>query len=71
MLSILTDIGRSHVLDLMPERKLTATMRLFETLTTAQRISTKSEAMVMWPELASALSSRCSLPAAIGRTFLP
>ena len=47
--SILTDIGRSRVLDLAPERKLEAAAGLLQTLTPAQRTSVKAVAMDMWP----------------------
>jgi hypothetical protein len=40
--SILTDIDRSRVLDLVPERKLVSAVSLLETLTPAQRISVTS-----------------------------
>lgn len=47
--SILTDINRSRVLDLVPERKLGAGVSLLETLTQPQRLSVKAVAMDMWP----------------------
>ena len=47
--SVLTDIERSRVLDLVPERKLVAAVGLLETLTPAQRLSVKAVAMDMWP----------------------
>jgi transposase len=47
--SILTDIERSRVLDLVTERKLVAAVSLLEALTPAQRISVKAVAMHMWP----------------------
>ena len=47
--TILTDIDRSRVLDLIPERKLEAAKTLLETLTPAQRASVKAVAMDMWP----------------------
>ena len=52
--SILTDIDRSRVLDLVPERKLAAATQLLETLTPAQRVSVKAVAMDMWPAFMSA-----------------
>ena len=52
--SILTDIDRSRVLDLVPERKLAAAVSLLETLTPAQRMSVKAVAMDMWPAYMSA-----------------
>ena len=52
--SILTDIDRSRVLDLVPERKLEAAVDLLETLTSAQRASVKALAMDMWPAYMSA-----------------
>ena len=52
--SILTDIDRSRVLDLVPERKLDAAVGLLETLTPAQRASVKAVAMDMWPAYMSA-----------------
>ena len=52
--SILTDIDRSRVLDLVPERKLAAAKTLLETLTPAQRASVKAVAMDMWPAFMSA-----------------
>jgi transposase len=52
--SILTDIDRSRVLDLVPERKLVAAVSLLETLTPAQRASVKAVAMDMWPAYMSA-----------------
>lgn len=52
--SILTDIDRSRVLDLVPERKLEAAISLFETLAPTQRASLKAVAMDMWPAFMSA-----------------
>ena len=52
--SILSDIGRSRVLDLVPERKLEAAAGLLQTLTPAQRASVKAVAMDMWPAYMSA-----------------
>ena len=52
--SILTDIDRSRVLDLVPERKLEAAVGLLETLTSAQRASVKAVAMDTWPAYMSA-----------------
>lgn len=52
--SILTDIDRSQVLDLIPERKLEAAVSLLKTLTPAQRMSVKAAAMDMWPAYMSA-----------------
>ena len=52
--SILTDIDRSRVLDLVPQRKLEAAVGLLETLTPAQRRSVKAVAMDMWPAYMSA-----------------
>ena len=52
--SILTDIDRSRVLDLVPERKLEAAKSLLETLSPAQRASVKAVAMDMWPAFMSA-----------------
>ena len=52
--SILTDIKRSRVLDLVPERKLAAAKSLLETLSPTQRTSVKAVAMDMWPAFMSA-----------------
>jgi len=52
--SILTDIERSRVLDLVPERKLAAATNLLETLSPTQRASVKAVAMDMWPAFMSA-----------------
>ena len=52
--SILTEIDRSRMLDLVPERKLEAAVGLLETLTPAQRLSVKAVAMDMWPAYMSA-----------------
>jgi transposase len=52
--SILTDIDRSRVLDLVPERKLEAAKSLLGTLSPAQRTSVKAVAMDMWPAFMSA-----------------
>ena len=60
--SILTDIDRSRVLDLVPERKLDAAVSLLQTLTPAQRESVKAVAMDMWPAYMSA--ARKCLPQA-------
>jgi transposase len=60
--SILTDIDRSRVLDLVPERKLEAAVGLRETLTPAQQLSVKAVAMDMWPAYRSA--SRQCMPQA-------
>jgi transposase len=47
--SVLTDIERSRVLDLVPGRKLEVAVGLLETLTPPQRLSVKAVAMDMWP----------------------
>lgn len=52
--SILTDIDRSRVLDLVPELKLEAAVGLLEMLTPTQRLSGKAVAMDMWPAHISA-----------------
>src|ERR1019366_5913771 len=52
--SVLTDIDRSRVLDLMPERKLKAAKSLLETLSPMQRESVEAIAMDMWPAYISA-----------------
>ena len=52
--SILTDIERSRVLDVVPERKLDAAKSLLETLSPPQRASVKAVAMDMWPAFMSA-----------------
>lgn len=52
--SILTDIDRSRVLDLVPERKLEAAKNLLGTLSPTQRASVKAIAMDMWPAFMSA-----------------
>ena len=55
--SILTDIDRSRVLDLVPERKLKAAKRLLETLSPSQRAQVKAVAMDMWPAYISAAAT--------------
>lgn len=55
--SILTDIDRSRVLDLVPERKLEAAKSLLGTLSSTQRASVKAIAMDMWPAFMSAAQS--------------
>lgn len=52
--SILTDIERSRVIDLVPERKLAAAKSLLGKLTDSQRDSVKAVAMDMWPAFMSA-----------------
>lgn len=52
--SILTDIERSRVLDLVPERKLEAAKSLLGTLSPTQRASVEAVAMDMWPAFMSA-----------------
>jgi transposase len=52
--TILTDIDRSRVLDLIPERKLEAAKTLLQTLTPTQRASVKAVAMDMWPAFMNA-----------------
>ena len=52
--SILTDIDRSRVLDLVPDRKLEAATGLLKTLTQTQRVAVKAVAMDMWPAYMSA-----------------
>ena len=52
--SILTDIDRSRVLDLVPDRKLEAATGLLKTLTQTQRMAVKAVAMDMWPAYMSA-----------------
>ena len=60
--TVLTDIDRSRVLDLVPERKLEAAKTLLQTLTPSQRVSVKAVAMDMWPAFMSA--TRQCLPQA-------
>ena len=60
--SILTDIGGSRVLDLVPERKLEAARTLLETLSPQQREGVQAIAMDMWPAYMSA--ARTCLPQA-------
>lgn len=60
--SILTDIDRSRVLDLIPERKLEAAKNLLGTLSLTQRASVKAVAMDMWPAFMSA--ARACIPQA-------
>jgi len=55
--SILTDIDRSRVLDLVPERKLKAAKSLLGTLSPAQCASVKAVAMDMWPAFMSATTA--------------
>ena len=55
--SILTDIDRSRVLDLVPERKLKAAKCLLETLSPTQRASVEAVAMDMWPAYISAATA--------------
>jgi len=55
--SVLTDIDRSRVLDLVPERKLEAAKSLLGTLSPAQRASVKAVAMDMWPAFMSAVQT--------------
>ena len=51
---MLSDIDRSCVLDLVPQRKLEAAKTLLQVLTSAQRASLKAVAMNMWPAFMSA-----------------
>lgn len=60
--SILTDIDRGRVLDLVPERRLEVAMDLLETLSPAQRDGVKAIAMDMWPAFMSA--AKACLPRA-------
>lgn len=60
--SILTDIDRSRVLDLVPERRLEAAKGLLQTLSPAQRDGVKAVAMDMWPAFMSA--AKACLPQA-------
>ena len=55
--SILTDIDRSRVLDLVPERKLDAAKALLGTLSPTQAASVKAVAMDMWPAFMSATTA--------------
>lgn len=60
--SILTDISRSRVLDVVPGRSLEAAETLLGRLTPTQRQSVKAVAMDMWPAFMSA--ARTCLPQA-------
>ena len=53
-ISVLTDIERSRVLEVVPERKLTAAKKLLETLSPTQRSTVEAVAMDMWPAFMSA-----------------
>ena len=52
--SILTDIDRSRVLDVVPGRKLDSATELLHTLSPEQRAGVKAIAMDMWPAFMSA-----------------
>ncbi len=52
--SILTDIDRSRVLDVVPGRKLESATELLHTLSPEQRAGVKAVAMDMWPAFMSA-----------------
>lgn len=56
--SVLTDIDRGRVLDVVPERTLEAATTLLETLSPAQRASVQAVAMDMWPAYMSAVQQR-------------
>jgi transposase len=58
--SILTDIDRSRVLDVVPGRKLANATELLQTLSVEQRAGVKAIAMDMWPAFMSA--ARDNLP---------
>jgi transposase len=60
--SILTDIDRGRVLDMVPERRLEAARDLLETLSPAQRDGVKAIAMDMWPAFMGA--AKACLPQA-------
>ena len=60
--SILTDIERGRVLDLVSERKLEAAKELLETLSPMQRAGVKAVAMDMWPAFMGA--ARACIPQA-------
>jgi transposase len=53
-ISVLTDIERSRVLDVVPERKLKAAKKLLGTLSPTQCASVEAVAMDMWPAFMSA-----------------
>jgi len=53
-ISVLTDIERSRVLDVVPERKLEAAKKLLGTLSPTQCASVEAVAMDMWPAFMSA-----------------
>lgn len=52
--SILTDVERSRVLDVVPGRKLESATELLHTLSPEQRLGVKAGAMDMWPAFISA-----------------
>lgn len=56
--SILTDIGGSRVLDLVPGRTLAAATQLLDTLSPEQRAGVKAVAMDMWPAFMGAAKAR-------------
>jgi transposase len=60
--SILTDIDRSRVLDIIPGRTLEAATKLIDTLSNEQKAAVKAVAMDMWPAYMSVV--RRSLPQA-------
>lgn len=55
--SILTDIDRSRVLDVVPQRTLVATAELLNTLSPEQQAGVKAVAMDMWRPFMSAVGS--------------
>lgn len=62
--SILTDLQRGRVLDVVPERTLQAASQLIATLSQAQRDSVRAVAMDMWPAYMSA-AEKCLPQAAV------
>ena len=60
--SILTDVDRSRVLDIIPGRTLEAATKLLDTLSVDQKAAVKAVAMDMWPAYMSAAKN--SLPQA-------
>jgi transposase len=55
--SVMTDLDQGRVLEVVPDRTLQSTNKLWETLTDLQKLNVKAVAMDMWKAFMSATQS--------------
>ncbi len=67
--SVMTDLDQGRVLEVVPDRTLQSTNKLWETLTDLQKLNVKAVAMDMWKAFMSATQSACPAAAIVHDKF--